>query len=104
MPQSVVNDEFVNIANRHFAKAGFARRRKGQRYMDKELLPTFLFRTDLQGHTIEDLGVGWCYGGFGDVVRCYHMVVTTPAGVRVPAYQIREHSYNICQELQYVPA
>jgi hypothetical protein len=101
MPKFVPNPEFVAIANAHFAKGGFIRRRKGQRHLE-DLLPTFLFQSDLQGHTLTLLGVGQAYDGSGRVVQCEHLAVCTPAGVLVPAYRLEGPQFNICQELHYV--
>ena len=105
MGKSVPNPEFVELATRHYATAGFARRRKGQRYMP-HILPLFLFQEDLGGYSLELLGVGHMYTPHGQVVPCDHLLVTTPAGVRVPAYRRSSpgNNYAICQELNYVVA
>ncbi len=103
MAKSVLNIAFVTRANSHYARAGFARRSKGQRKM-ADLLPLFLHGDDLQGYAVTLLGVGRAYNGSGRVVPCQHLLVVTPAGQCVPAYRLCDFSYNICQELNYVPA
>lgn len=62
MVKSVVNEEFAKITAQHYAKAGFVRRRKGQRY--PQPLPPF-YLCDLPKENIELLGTGPGYDQHG---------------------------------------
>lgn len=103
MAKSVVNEEFAAIADSHFAKAGFVRRRKGQRYMP-DLPPLTL--VSLPDERTEFLGTGPGYGSHGEVIQYDHLVATLPDGRRYPCYRRHDpaRKFALCHSLQYVPA
>lgn len=101
MVKSVVNEEYVRQANELYAKAGFVRRRKGQRHMPS-LLP---FPYYPEGDHVELLGTSPGYGSYGEEILYDHLVVTLDSGQRIPCYRRHDpiRDFVICQEFNYVP-
>lgn len=83
--------------------AQFVARRKGQLH-PKNVLPVFA-ATPPVGYSVQVVGSFSGFGGFGQPCTFQALVVTTPAGLQVPAYRIASpcNGYAVCQNLSYYP-